>query len=149
MMLALQFTALFLTAFALVPGGSHTASLMTKLAMTQEAYFNAQAIYNGWALFGVASLGALAANAILAFAVRKQAVSFRLMLLAVACLTGGLAIFFVFTYPANVATANWTTVPADWQALRWQWEISHAANAALTLAGFCALCLAILLTERT
>ncbi|HWK95756.1 MAG TPA: DUF1772 domain-containing protein [Pseudolabrys sp.] len=147
-MLALQFIALFLTAFALVPGGSHAASLLTKLAMTQDAYFTAQAVYNGWSLFGIASLGALAANAALAFAVRKQIMPFRLMLLAVTCLAGGLAIFFAFTYPANVATANWTAVPADWQALRWQWEMSHVANAALTLAAFCALCLATLLTER-
>ena len=131
-----------------MPGGSHAASLLTKLAMTQGAYFTAQAVYSGWTLFGLASAGALAANAALAFALRKQTVPFRLMLLAVACLAGGLAIFFAFTYPANVATANWTVAPADWQALRWQWEMSHAANAALTLAGFCALCLASLLTER-
>jgi hypothetical protein len=147
-MLALQFVALFLTAFALVPGGSHAASLMTKLAMTQDAYFTAQAAYNGWSLFGAASVGALAANAVLAVAVRTQTVPFRLMLLAVVCLAGGLAIFFAFTYPANIATANWTAASADWQALRWQWEMSHAANAALTLAGFCALCLATLTTGR-
>lgn len=147
-MLALQFVALFLTAFALVPGGSHAASLLTKLHMTQDAYFTAQTVYNGWALFGIASVGALAANAVLAFALRRQTVPFRLMLLAVLCLAGGLAIFFAVTYPANIATANWTVAPADWQALRWQWEMSHAANAALTLAGFCALCLAMLTTAR-
>lgn len=147
-MLALQFIALFLTAFALVPGASHAASLLNKLAMTQDAYFTAQAVYNGWALFGVASVGALAANAVLAFALRRQALPFRLMLLAVLCLAGGLAIFFAVTYPANVATANWTVAPARWEALRWQWEMSHAANAALTLAAFCALCLATLQMER-
>lgn len=147
-MLALQFIALFLTAFALVPGGSHAASLLTKLHMTQDAYFTAQAAYNGWALFGIASIGALVANAVLAMALRKQTMPFRLMLLAVVCLGGGLVIFFAFTYPANIATVNWTVAPADWLALRWQWEMSHAANAALTLAGFCSLCLATLLTER-
>ena len=147
-MLALQFIALFLTAFALVPGGSHAASLLTKLHMTQQAYFTAQLVYNGWALFGIASIGALLANAVLAIAVRRQPMPFRLMLLATVCLAGGLVIFFAYTYPANVATQNWTVVPADWQALRWQWEMSHAANAALTLAGFGALCLATLLTAR-
>lgn len=147
-MLALQFIALFLTAFALVPGGSHAASLLTKLHMTQHAYFTAQTVYNGWALFGIASIGALLANAVLAVAVRRQPLPFRLMLLAVLCLAGGLVIFFAYTYPANVATQNWTVVPADWEALRWQWEMSHAANAALTFAGFGALCLATLLTAR-
>lgn len=147
-MLVLQFIALFLTVFALVPGASHAASLLTKLAMTQDAYFTAQAVYNGWSLFGLASVGALAANAVLAFALRRQTMPFRLMLLAVICLSGGLAIFFAFTYPANIATTNWTVAPAGWQALRWQWEMSHAANAALTLAAFCALCLATLMAER-
>jgi hypothetical protein len=40
-----------------------------------------------------------------------------------------LVVFFVWTYPANQATANWTAVPADWQALRSQWEFSHTAHA--------------------
>lgn len=73
---------------------------------------------------------------------------FRLSIATVACLVAGLAIFFAFTYPANVATQNWTVAPADWQALRWQWEVSHAVNAALTLTGFCTLALATLLTPR-
>jgi hypothetical protein len=37
-------------------------------------------------------------------------------------------------------------VPANWQALRRQWEYAHAANAVLT---FAALCLVTLATQLT
>lgn len=147
-MIGLQFAALLLTAIALVPGGAHAASLMTKMAMTQPDYFIAQMTYNGWALFGIAQIAALGVNVALAIALRHETRPFRLSIATVACLVAGLAIFFAFTYPANVATQNWTVAPADWQALRWQWEVSHAVNAALTLTGFCTLALATLLTPR-
>ena len=52
-------------------------------------------------------------------------------------LAGTLAIFFAWTYPANQATNNWTTVAADWESLRSQWEFSHAANAVLTFIALC------------
>jgi hypothetical protein len=52
-----------------------------------------------------------------------------------------LAVFFEWTYPANQSAANSTTAPADWERLRMQWELSHAANAVLT---FIALCCAAL-----
>ncbi len=51
-----------------------------------------------------------------------------------------LALFFVWTYPANQATGNWTSAPENWEQLRTQWEYSHAANAALTfVALLCAV----------
>lgn len=50
-----------------------------------------------------------------------------------------LAIFALWTLPANQATENWTMIPGTWEALRRQWEYSHAAN---TVIGFAALCLA-------
>lgn len=47
-----------------------------------------------------------------------------------------LAIFFVWTQPANAATANWTTRPEDWLDLRRQWEYSHAINAGIMFVAF-------------
>jgi hypothetical protein len=44
----------------------------------------------------------------------------------------------------NTVTDNWTVHRPDWAALRRQWEYSHAANAAITLAAFCASTLAAL-----
>ena len=52
------------------------------------------------------------------------------------------------TYPANVATQNWTVSPADWMQLRRQWEYSHAANAGLIFVSLCCLALAALAPRR-
>jgi hypothetical protein len=57
-----QFLATMLTALALVPGGAHLAALPNKMPMTQIAYFTAQQIYAGWALFGIILVGALASS---------------------------------------------------------------------------------------
>jgi hypothetical protein len=57
-----QFLAIILTALALVPSGAHLAVQPHKMAMAQAAYYIAQQIYVGWALFGIVLFGALAAN---------------------------------------------------------------------------------------
>jgi hypothetical protein len=36
----------------------------------------------------------------------------------------------------DAATTNWTVVPENWQAIRTQWEYSHAVNAVLTYFAF-------------
>jgi hypothetical protein len=59
-----------------------------------------------------------------------------------------LAIFFTFTYPANVATQNWTVSPPDWMEMRRQWEYSHAANAILAFLTFCLVALAATASRR-
>jgi len=47
-------------------------------------------------------------------------------------LMGTQAIFWTWTYPMNVATQNWTKMPAAFEAARRQWEDSHAAAAVLS-----------------
>jgi hypothetical protein len=59
-----------------------------------------------------------------------------------------LAIFFAWTYPANVATRNWTVAPANWAELRTRWEYSHAANAIVIFASFSLIALAALVSRR-
>ena len=151
----LQFAAIVLTALALVPGGAHVASLPNKIDLAENNYFIVQMIYNGWSLFGIVIIAAIVVNLALAVALFLDANrtdrrgQFRLAVLTVACLAAGLAIFFLFTFPANVATDNWTTIPDDWRSLRWQWEISHAVNAALTFLGFCTLTASALTTSTT
>ena len=58
----IQFLAIMFTALALLPSGAHLAALPNKMAMAQAAYFIAQQIYAGWALFGIILFGALVAN---------------------------------------------------------------------------------------
>ena len=143
----LKFLAIVLTALVLVPGGAHLFSLPNKIALTESNYFIVQNIYRGWALFGVVLFGALFANLALARAMRGRR-AFVFVLICLGCLVANLVIFFAFTFPANQATNNWTEVPADWQELRWQWEVSHALNALIAFVGFCSLALSLLVEEK-
>jgi uncharacterized membrane protein HdeD (DUF308 family) len=115
-----------------------------KLGLDETAYFTAQAAYRGWSLLGILLVLALAADLALMIGARRQRTSLWLALAGVLCLAATLAVFFLWIYPANQATANWTAVPDDWTAQRLQWEYSHAANALLTLAALCLVTLSVL-----
>jgi hypothetical protein len=54
-----------------------------------------------------------------------------------------LAIFFVWTFPTNQATNNWTVVPKNWNKARIQ-QYSHAANAMVTFAALVCVVIAVL-----
>jgi heme/copper-type cytochrome/quinol oxidase subunit 1 len=143
-----QFVAIVLTALALVPAGAHLFELLNKIGLSQQEYFVVQGIYRGWALFGIVLFGALGANLVLAILARRQRAPFRLALSAFLLVAATLVIFFIWTYPANQATSNWTVVPPNWQELRLQWEYAHATNAVLTFLALCAVTLSALLTRR-
>ncbi len=145
----LRFLAVVLTALTLVPAGAHLFELPNKIGLPRDAYFVAQGLYRGWALFGFVLFGALAANLGLAAALRRRRarVVARLALAAGLLIALVLAVFFAWTYPANLATENWTRVPLDWEALRRQWEYSHAANAGLTFLALCLVVLSVVLDD--
>jgi hypothetical protein len=143
-----QLVAVLLTALALVPGGAHLFALPNKIALPQAAYFTAQGIYRGWALLGLVVIGALVADLALAIALRGQRTARALAATAAALIAASLAIFFVWTFPANQATANWTTAPANWATLRLHWEYTHAASAALTFAALVCVTLAVIVARR-
>ena len=135
----LQFCAIVLTALALVPAGAHLFELPNKIALDQQAYFTVQAIYRGWALFGFVLFGALFANFALTLLLVFRRRSYALPLLAFLLVAATLAIFFIWTFPANQATADWTLPTPNWQALRTHWEYAHATNAVLTFIALCLL----------
>jgi len=139
-----QFLAVSLTALALVPSGAHFFALPNKIDLTQEHYFIAQNIYRGWALFGIVLFPALAVDLALAIMLRRQPAPFWLALVAFLGIATTLVIFFLFVYPANVATDNWTSVPANWAELRTRWEYGHAVNAVITFMALCAVTLSVL-----
>ena len=143
-----QFLALTLTALALVPSGAHLFALPNKINLVAEQYFIVQNIYRGWSLFGVALIGALIANLALALLQRGRGAPFVLALFAFVCIALTLGVFFIWTYPANQATNNWTMIPDNWEQLRRDWEYSHAANAVVTFAAFCAVALSSLMTRE-
>ena len=144
-----QFLSVLLTAIAFVPGGAHALALPTKIALPEEPYFMAQQIYSGWAWIGLAIVAAIVGNMTSAILARGQPRPFWLSVAASLLIAGTLVIFFVWTYPANQATGNWTTVPDNWEQLRDQWEYSHAVNALLMFVALvCSVLAAILIAAR-
>jgi hypothetical protein len=144
-----SFLALLFSALALVPYGAHLFALPNKIGMTQEHYFIAQEAYRSWALLGLILFPAMLLNIALAILLRGQRPAFALAVASCLLMAATLAVFFAWTYPANVATQNWTVVPANWLELRRQWEYSHAANAALNLLAFGCIAAAALSARRS
>jgi hypothetical protein len=133
----IQFLAIAISALALVPSGAHLAALPNKIGMSQAEYFTVQRIYYGWAFLGVLWPAGLLVNAVLATVVRSQQWPFWFAVMAALSFGLMLAIFFLWTFPANQATENWTSAPENWEALRRQWEYSHAVNAVILFMAIC------------
>ena len=141
---SVHFVSIVLAALALVPPGAHLFALPNKITMEQSEYFTAQSVYAGWALFGLFLIGALVAHAALAILLRAEAAPSICAFAAAFCFAASLAVFFIWVFPANQATNNWTSVPANWRALRVDWEYGHAASAILCFAALCFSTLAAL-----
>lgn len=143
-MTALRAFAIILTALILIPSGAHLFELPGKIDLERDAYFKVQSIYAGWSLFGAPIIAAVFANAGLYVAERaRNPASARLALAAAVLIVVSLGVFFAWIYPANQATANWTSRPENWEALRRQWEYGHAANALLVGLALIAVTLAV------
>jgi hypothetical protein len=143
----LQVLAVLFTGLAMVPSGAHFFELPVKMGMSQEQYFTVQQIYLGWRWFGVVLVAALASDIALVVRLRGDGLPFWLAAAGASAVAITLAIFFVWVLPANTATSNWTVTPANWQALRAQWEHGHAINAMITFAGMTSLVLAVVLSR--
>jgi hypothetical protein len=141
--------AIVVTGLALVAPAAHLFELINKMRMSEEQYFVAQSIYRGWWIIGLLLPLALIANLALAVTTRHDRTAFVLSLTAAGLIALNLVIFFVWTQPANAATQNWTVRPENWDVLRRQWEYSHAINAGVTFAAFCAATLAGLRAARS
>lgn len=148
-MILLRLSALALTALVLVPNGAHFFELPGKMQLGRDAYFTVQSIYAGWAWFGVPIFAAIGLNGALSFAERRHdPTAAAAAAVAAALIAISLAIFFAFVFPGNQATANWTSVPDDWQALRMRWEYGHATNAIVSFAALIATGRAIMSSRR-
>ncbi|MBA2351167.1 MAG: DUF1772 domain-containing protein [Burkholderiales bacterium] len=145
----MRFLSLLFIALTLAPAMAHLLEPLNKINLPAEDYLTVQQIYRGWALLGFVVFGALASTLILAIKVRKERGVFALTLIAFLCIAGTQIVFWMFTYPANQATNNWTMLPDNWMALRTRWEYSHAAGADLSLIAFIALTWSVLLPEES
>ena len=125
--------AVVMVAVCLVPAGAHLAEMPHKLALSPADYMIVQRIYAGWALFGVALVSALVLTLMLAVLEWRMRAARWLALGAFLGLAITQGIFWAYTYPMNRLTRNWTSMPPDIEMARWQWEVSHAVNAGITL----------------
>src|SRR5262249_27555821 len=143
-----QFVAITLAALALVPSGAHLFALGNKVNLGAEQYFIVQNIYRGRDLFGIVLVCSLVADLMPVLMLRRRgSAPFILALFAFGAIVLMLAIFFVWTFPANQATNNWTTIPDHWEQLREQWEYSHAVNAVVAFIAFCSVTLSALIDK--
>ncbi len=142
------FVALLASAMVLGPAFAHVMELPNKIDLPRDEYFTVQKIYRGWSQIGWVLVVQVAALVVAAIQERSDRRVMLLTVLALACVVAAQGLFWTFTYPANVATANWTVMPDDWERLRLRWELSHAAGALLQLLGFCLLVGAVLARGR-
>lgn len=142
---AVRFWSVLSTCLAMATGLAHLLALPNKLALSGSEYLAAQQAYRGWALLGGVILLAIVCDAALVFSLRRKRPEMLLAAVALASLLGTQILFWVFTFPANQATRNWTVLPADWPSLWTRWEYSHGASAVLELVAVVAL---LLLTCR-
>jgi hypothetical protein len=140
----IHFASLLFTALAMVPSLAHLIALPNKIGLPRDQYFVVQQIYSGWALAGVVVGGALLSTLALGIDARRQQPAFAWAVSSLLCIVGTQIVFWLFTFPTNQATNDWTRLPEQWAALRRQWEYSHAASAILNLAAFIAVTCSVL-----
>jgi peptidoglycan/LPS O-acetylase OafA/YrhL len=94
-------------------------------------------------LFGVVAFAALLLTLLHAILRRRKRMVLIMSLAAFACMVATQVIFWMFTYPVNVASRNWTAMPEHFETARRQWEYSHAASAVLTFLALIAIASAV------
>ncbi|WP_239025174.1 DUF1772 domain-containing protein [Rhodoligotrophos defluvii] len=143
-MKALQFAAIILIAISLVPAGAHLIELPNKIDLDRDAYLTVQQIYRGWALAGIPLIAALLVTLALSVLSRSETLPLLFSAASFVLLLITLIAFFIWVYPVNQATRNWTVAPENWQSLRAQWEYMHAVNAVMTLTALVSAVLSVL-----
>jgi hypothetical protein len=138
------FVALLSTALALGAALAHALELPNKIAMSREQYFVAQRAYDGWNRLGYLLVVELAGMLAVIWLYRAEPRVLWPVLFSLGCLVAAQATFWIWTFPANQATANWTVQPDNWDTLRHQWEYSHLLGAAFQVLAMAALIVAVL-----
>ena len=139
---AALFLALVTTGIALGPALAHLLEMPNKMKLTDDDYFIVQRIYRGWSLLAIVLSIQLAAMIATAFLGRNEPSVLIPVLIAIVALAFSQVAFWIWTFPANAATEQWTIMPENYQQLRTQWEYSHAAGAIFQLMALCALAFA-------
>jgi hypothetical protein len=142
------FLALFATALALGAALAHALELPNKMGLPRADYFVVQNIYRGWSRLGYLLAVELIGMLAVVILYRQDRRVMWSALVAVGGVIAAQVIFWTLTFPANVATSNWTVQPTNWDTLRRQWEYSHLAGAVCQTLAMAALIIAVLSRDR-
>jgi hypothetical protein len=151
---AIQIAAILLTALAMAPALAHASEFPGKRRLDRDAYVVVQAIYYpGFTLLGIAEPVALIAIVVLLFLAPRHGPGFWMAALALLCVVGMQAVYWLVTHPTNkywltsaetrlgkagerFFAAGSAANQADWMKLRDRWEYSHVARAVLSFLSF-------------
>lgn len=132
---------------------SHVMELPGKLQLNGPVWLIVQqTLYNSFGPFAsVVEPSGIALAWILAVLLRHERPAGRLVLLAAACSSAGLIVWFVVVSPMNARLNRWTpaTLPLDWTTVRDRWELGHVGHTILFGVALCALAWAMLNLPRT
>lgn len=163
MLHAAQIAAMVLTALTMAPALAHAFEFPGKKRLGRDQYVMVQGIfYPGFTLLGLSEPAAMIATLVLLTVTTRHSLPFLLTALALLCLFGMHAVYWVFTHPTNqywLASAEATLSTAgskffsagapmhtaDWTELRDRWEYSHVARAMLAFVSFVLITLAVVL----
>lgn len=121
---------------------AHVLELPQKLDYDAQQYLRVQhTLYAYFAYAGAPLEVAAIAGAVLLAYLSRGRPGFGWTLAGALLLAIGLAAWALIVQPANVEFGRWTAerIPADWTAVRAQWEAGHVVHFALFFAGLAAL----------
>ena len=144
----LRFITLMFVALSMAMAFSHLLQMQPRMSFDAELWRNTQTMYQffGPPVGAVIEIGAVVFCVLLTLVVLRRRPAFQWTLLCALCMIAALGAWWFFVNPVNQAMVNWTatTMPADWQWFRAQWEYTHAVRAVLQILGFSALLISTL-----
>ena len=139
LLVCVRVLAIVSVALYLVPTGAHLFELAGKMALSPADYMLVQGLYRDEGAVRRRDIRRIAADPAARDPAPRERIVLILSLAAFVCLVATQVIFWVFTYPMNVASGNWTVTPEHFETARRQWEYSHAASAVLTFLALIAI----------
>lgn len=138
----LNFITIMLAALSAGMAFCHLLEMPARLSYSPELWTRVTVIEGTYRLFGppvgaLIEVGALAAAAVSALLWRGRGWRFYFALTGALLLAAAQIVWWMTVFPVNQAMVGWSpeNIPENFDALRRQWETSHAARAALIVTG--------------
>ncbi|HWB48854.1 MAG TPA: hypothetical protein VG651_07065 [Stellaceae bacterium] len=139
MLKVLRFLNLLLVVLVFGLTWAHVMEIYGKLRLNGAQWLDVQHnlyVAFGWPVGACIEIAAIVSTWGLVFATRRRRPAFAWAVAAGVCVTLGLAVWFWLVAPMNGVIAGARTPPADWTAIRNQWEIGQAVHCVLYGLGF-------------